>query len=73
MVRDLTTERRSSDRIPLWAAYFALGALALVVHRLLESGSLTQSWFYDIVGGSAVVVAFIGIARNRPERRLPWC
>ena len=39
---------------------------------MLESGSLTQSWFYDIVGGSAVVVALIGIARNRPERRLPW-
>ncbi len=72
MVRDLTTERRSLDRIPLWAAYFALGALALVVHRMLESGSLTQSWFYDVVGGSAVVAAFIGIARNRPERRLPW-
>ena len=62
----------SLDRIPLWAAYFALGALPLVVHRMLESGSLTQSWFYDVVGGSAVVAAFIGIARNRPERRLPW-
>jgi diguanylate cyclase (GGDEF)-like protein len=72
VVRHLTNERRSTGRIPLWAAYFALGALALVVHRLLESGSLSQSWFYDIVGGSAVVVAFVAIARNKPDRRLPW-
>jgi len=72
VVPHLTTERRSLVHVPLWAAYFALGALALVVHQMLESGSLTQSWFYDIVGGSAVVVALIGIAQNKPERRMPW-
>ena len=38
-------------RVPLWAAYFAVGVAALVVHWLLETGSLTQSWFYDIIGG----------------------
>ena len=31
-----------------------------------------QSWFYDVVGASAVVVALIGIHVNRPDRRLPW-
>ncbi len=70
---DLATERRSTPRTPLWAAYFALGALAVAIHQLaFESGSLQQSWFYDIIGGSAVLVAFIAIAWFRPERRLPW-
>ena len=59
-------------RVPLWAAYFAVGIAALVVHALLETGSMAQNSFYDIVGGSAVLVAFVGIARNRPDRRLPW-
>jgi diguanylate cyclase len=59
-------------RVPLWAAYFAAGLAALVVYWLLEAGSLTQSWFYDIIGASAVLVAFVGIIRNRPDRRLPW-
>ncbi len=63
----------SIRRAPLWAAYFAVGIVALVVHGwLLEPGSLAQGWFYDAVGGSAVLVAFAGIALNRPDRRLPW-
>ncbi len=65
-------EPRSIARIPLWLAYFVIGALLLVVHRVLETGSPAQDWFYDVVGASAVVVAFIGIHVNRPERRLPW-
>ncbi len=59
-------------RVPLWAAYFALGIGMLVVHALLETGSMAQNSFYDVVGGSAVLVAFVGISRNRPDRRLPW-
>ena len=27
---------------------------------------------YDVVGASAVVVALLGVSRNRPDRRLPW-
>ncbi len=59
-------------RVPLWAAYFAAGVAALIVYWLLEGGSLTQSWFYDVIGVSAVLAALVGIIRNRPDRRLPW-
>jgi diguanylate cyclase len=68
----MPTEPRSIARPPLWLAYLAIGVAALVVHRLMEPGSPVQSWFYDVVGGSAVVVALIGVAIHRPERRLPW-
>ena len=64
--------RSSLARVPLWAAYFVAGVAALVGYWLLEPGSLTQSWFYDAIGISAVVVAFVGIIRNRPDRRMPW-
>ena len=36
------------------------------------AGTSAQSWFYDVVGASAVVVALIGVHINRPDRRLPW-
>ncbi len=68
----MPTEPRSIARLPLWLAYFAAGAVALVIHRLMEPASPAQNWFYDLVGGSAVVVALIGVAINRPDRRLPW-
>ena len=65
----MTLSRSPASR--LWAASSPSVRAALVVHALLETGSLAQSFFYDIVGGSAVVVALIGIWRNRPDRRLP--
>ena len=69
-------DRMSRLKLPgmqLWSAYLALGALALAVHAfLLATGSLEQSWFYDVVGASAVGAAVIGIVRNAPDRRLPW-
>jgi diguanylate cyclase (GGDEF)-like protein len=64
--------RRSSSSVPLWLAYLAAGVVALAVHASLETGSLTQSLTYDVVGASAVAIAFIGIRRNRPDRALPW-
>jgi len=67
--------RMSRVKLPgvqLWSAYLVVGALALVVHANLETGSLEQSWFYDVVGASAVLAAIVGIIRNAPDRRLPW-
>jgi diguanylate cyclase (GGDEF)-like protein len=58
--------------VQLWSAYLAVGALALVIHAVLETGTLTQSWFYDVVGASAVAMAAVGIVRNAPDRRFPW-
>ena len=58
--------------VPLWAAYLAAGAAAVVLHTFLETGSLTQSLLYDAIGASAVAVAIAGIWRYRPARRLPW-
>ncbi len=46
--------------------------MALVLHASLESGSLVQSFTYDAIGASAVVVALIAIRRNRPDQALPW-
>ena len=56
----------------LWSAYLALGALALAIHAfLLATGSLEQSWSYDVIGASAVAAAAVGIVRKAPDRRLP--
>ena len=52
--------------------YLALGAVGVVVHALLPMGSLEQSFTYDLVGGSAVVVAVVAVLRLRPERPAPW-
>ena len=64
--------RRSTDRVPLWLAFLAVGALALVVHASLETGSLTQSFVYDAIGASAILVALLAVIRHAPDRRLPW-
>jgi diguanylate cyclase (GGDEF)-like protein len=64
--------RSTNTRLSLWMAYLAIGAVLLVVHAALETGSLPQSLLYDVIGASAVAVALIGVWRNRPDRRLPW-
>jgi diguanylate cyclase (GGDEF)-like protein len=67
--------RMSRAKLPgvqLWSAYVAVGVLALALHAALETGSLAQSWFYDVVGASAVAAAAVGIVRNAPDRRMPW-
>ncbi|HYH92473.1 MAG TPA: GGDEF domain-containing protein [Candidatus Saccharimonadales bacterium] len=72
-VRPMGTLRRSFAGVPLWTAYLALGALAVVLHSLvIETGSLTQSFLYDVIGASAVAAAFVGIWVLRPDRALPW-
>jgi diguanylate cyclase len=68
----MSDQPRSRSRVPLWAAFAAVGVAALVVHRLMETGSPGQNWFYDVIGASAVAVALVGVYVNRPERRLPW-
>jgi diguanylate cyclase (GGDEF)-like protein len=64
--------RRPSPGVPLWLAFLAAGAGAVVLHSALETGSLAQSFLYDVIGASAVLVALLAIARHRPDRRLPW-
>lgn len=64
--------RRSLARVPLWMAYLAIGAFALVLHGLMETGSQLQNATYDLIGASAVAVALIAVWRLRPDRRLPW-
>jgi diguanylate cyclase (GGDEF)-like protein len=68
----MPTARRSIARRSLWLAYLVAGAAAVALHASLETGSLTQSYLYDVIGASAVAAAFVGIWRNRPERALPW-
>ncbi len=64
--------RRSFSKIPLWTAYLAAGVMAVVLWSSLETGSMTQSLVYDVIGASAVVVALVAIRRWRPDRMLPW-
>ena len=66
------SDRRSSPRIPTWVAYLAAGVFALVVHALLETGSLPQSFLYDAIGASAIGMVLLGVRRHRPERVAPW-
>jgi diguanylate cyclase (GGDEF)-like protein len=68
----MTDEHRSLVKFPLWMAYLAAGTMAVVLHALLETGSMTQSLLYDIIGASAVVIAVIAVRRWRPDRALPW-
>jgi len=64
--------RPSNLRATLWMAYLGVGVVLLIVHAALETGSLPQSFLYDVIGASAVTVALVGIWRYRPDRRLPW-
>ncbi len=64
--------RRSSMRLSPWLAYLGAGALGLVVHAALAPGSLPQSFLYDAIGASAILLALAGIRRHRPDRMAPW-
>jgi len=68
----MTVERRPLAGIPAWLAYLGAGALAVAVHAAMETGSLPQSFLYDIIGTSAVVAALLGVALHRPDRAAPW-
>ena len=64
--------RPNKLRVSLWMGYLAIGALMLVVHAALDTGSQSQSFLYDAIGASAVAVALIGVWRNHPDRPVPW-
>ena len=64
--------RPIGPRASLWLAYLAVGVILLVVHQAMETGSLSQSLLYDVIGASAVTVALLGVWWNKPDRRLPW-
>src|SRR5215831_18094318 len=49
-------------RLTPLTAYLAVGAALVAVHWLLPTGSLTQSFLYDV----------IGVRLHRPDRALPW-
>jgi diguanylate cyclase (GGDEF)-like protein len=64
--------RRSTLRLSPWSAFLAVGALGLLVHASLDTGSLAQSFLYDAIGASAIILAVAGIRRHRPDRMAPW-
>jgi diguanylate cyclase (GGDEF)-like protein len=66
------TIRSSLSHLTPTIAYIALGVLLIGLHASLELGSQAQALTYDVVGASAVVVALLGVSRNRPDRGLPW-
>jgi diguanylate cyclase (GGDEF)-like protein len=71
-VREMTKDRRSFARSGPWLAYLAAGTMGLAIHALLETGSLAQSFLYDVIGASAILVALAGVRRHRPDRMAPW-
>jgi diguanylate cyclase (GGDEF)-like protein len=68
----MRADRPSLRRIAPWLAYLAAGVLGLVLHASLQTGSLPQSFLYDGIGASAIVVALIGVWMLRPDRPAPW-
>jgi diguanylate cyclase len=68
----MRADRPSLRRIAPWLAYLGAGVLGVALHTVLETGSLPQSFVYDGVGASAIVVALIGVWMLRPDRPAPW-
>jgi diguanylate cyclase (GGDEF)-like protein len=68
----MTVRARPSARSAAWLAYLAAGVLAMAVHAAMETGSLPQSFLYDIIGASAVGMALFGVWLHRPDRAAPW-
>lgn len=64
--------RSSLSQVPPTVLYLAAGVLLIGLHASIEIGSQVQNLTYDVVGGSAVVVALFGAWRNWPDRRLSW-
>ena len=61
----------SADARPA-TAFAVLAGLAVLVHRLLPTGSLPQNLVYDAVGVAAVTAIVAGVVIYRPERPQPW-
>ena len=68
----MRVDRPSYPRFARWLAYLAAGGLGLVLHASLETGSLPQSFLYDGIGASAIVVALVAVWTLRPDRPAPW-
>ena len=66
--RPCALERRcaSGDGVALIAGF------AVLVHRLLPTGSLPQNLVYDGIGMAAVAAIVAGVLIYRPERPQPW-
>ena len=61
----------SADARPA-TAFAVLAGVAVLVHRLLPTGSLPQNLVYDAVGVAAVAAIVAGVVIYRPERPQPW-
>ena len=61
----------SADARPA-TAFAVLAGLAVLVHRVLPTGSLPQNLVYDAVGIAAVAAIVAGVVVYRPERPQPW-
>jgi diguanylate cyclase (GGDEF)-like protein len=64
--------RPSKLRLTMPVAYLAAGIALVVVHGVLETGSLPQSILYDAIGASAVAAVLVAIRTYQPERAWPW-
>ena len=61
----------SADARPA-TAFALLAGLAVLVHRLLPTGSLPQNLVYDAIGVASVAAIIAGVVIYRPERPQPW-
>ena len=61
----------SADARPA-TAFALIAGFAVLVHRLLPTGSLPQNLVYDGIGMAAVAAIVAGVLIYRPERPQPW-
>lgn len=63
---------RSGPQASPWVVCLSLGLVAVLLHGLLPLGGIWRTVAFHVVSASAVGLALLGFARNRPSRRIPW-
>ncbi|MFI1988791.1 putative bifunctional diguanylate cyclase/phosphodiesterase [Actinoplanes sp. NPDC020271] len=61
-----------NKRLGLWAVWLGLASVAALCFPLLPDDTPPTKIYVNTVGVSSVLMAFLGIFRNRPEHRRPW-
>ncbi|BCY12335.1 bifunctional diguanylate cyclase/phosphodiesterase [Actinoplanes sp. L3-i22] len=61
-----------NKRIQLWLGWLIVASIAALCFPLVPDDTLPAKIYVNTVGVSSVLMAFVGILRNRPEHRGPW-
>jgi diguanylate cyclase len=61
-----------NKRPRLWAVWLVLAAVAALCFPFLPDDTPPTKVYVNTIGVSSVLMAFLGVLRNRPEHRGPW-